>query len=55
MANTEEYIESLKKKHKHLHQTIEALEAEKAPDEVITRQKREKLALKDKIFQLSSK
>ena len=55
MANTEEYIESLKKKHKHLHQTIEALEAEKAPAEFINRQKKEKLAVKDKIHQLSSK
>lgn len=49
------YLESLQLKHKKLHDTIEALEAEKAPDEIITRQKREKLALKDKISQLSSK
>jgi len=55
MANTEAYIQTLKKKHKHLHQTIEALEAEKAPDEVITLRKKEKLALKDKISELSSK
>jgi len=55
MANTEAYIESLKKKHKQMHQIIEVLEAEKAPDEIITLRKKEKLALKDKISELSSK
>jgi len=55
MTNTDAYLESLKKKHLHLHQTIEALEAEKAPDKIITLRKKEKLALKDKIYQLSSK
>jgi len=55
MANTEVYIKSLKKKHKQIHQIIEALEAEKAPDNIISLRKKEKLALKDKISELSSK
>jgi len=51
---TQSYLESLKKKHKELHLIIEALEAEKAPDNIIRRRKKEKLAIKDKISQISS-
>ena len=53
MSN-QSYLESLQKKHKELHATIEALEAEKAPDNIIRRRKKEKLAIKDKISKLSS-
>ena len=53
--STQTYLESLKRKHKELHKTIEALEAEKAPDNIIQIRKKEKLALKDKIYKISSK
>jgi hypothetical protein len=49
------YLKSLQLKHKKLHTLIEALEAEKAPDNIVSLRKKEKLALKDKISQLSSK
>ena len=45
-------IESLTRKHKDLHDRIEALEAEHAPDEYIQRLKKEKLALKDELHKL---
>jgi len=48
------YLESLQRKHKELHKTIEALEAEKAPENIIRLRKKEKLILKDKISQISS-
>lgn len=46
------YLDSLKKQHNTLHSIVEALEAEKAPDNIISLRKKEKLALKDKITQL---
>lgn len=49
------YLESLQRKHKELHKTIEALESEKAPDNIIQLRKKEKLALKDKISKFSLK
>ena len=52
--NNQSYIEYLQRKHKDLHKTIEALEAEKAPDNIIRLRKKEKLAIKDKISELSS-
>jgi hypothetical protein len=45
-------IESLTRKHKDLHDRIEALEAEHAPDEYIQKLKKEKLALKDELHKL---
>jgi hypothetical protein len=42
----------LEKKHKNLHETVEALEAERAPEQYITKLKKEKLALKDEIGRL---
>jgi hypothetical protein len=45
-------IEALERKHKELHNRIEALEAERAPDVYITPLKREKLLLKDEITKL---
>jgi len=47
-------IEVLEKKHKELHAHVEALEAENAPDEYVTKLKKEKLAIKDEIEKLSS-
>ena len=45
----ENHIEALKRKHAALHNQIEVLEAEKAPDKYITPLKKEKLRLKDAI------
>lgn len=42
-------IQILKDRHKHMHSLVEALEAERAPEESITKAKREKLNLKDEI------
>jgi len=42
----------LEKKHKLLHDRIEAAEAEKCPDKYLTEMKKEKLALKDEIGRL---
>ena len=42
-------IESLERQHKELHAQIEALEAEKAPDEYVTPLKIRKLRIKDEI------
>ena len=44
----------LKSKHKHLHDKIEVLQAEKAPEEYIVPLKKEKLALKDEMERLRS-
>jgi len=52
---TEARIESLERKHKELHNQIEALEAEKAPDKYITPLKIRKLRLKDEINSLCQK
>lgn len=45
-------IESLERKHKILHDTVEALEAERAPDEIVSKMKIEKLHIKDEIAKL---
>lgn len=45
-------IEALERKHKDIHERIEALEAEHAPDIYITGLKKEKLILKDEINKL---
>ena len=42
-------VEYLTKKHAEIHEKIEVLEAEKAPDEYIQKFKKEKLMLKDKL------
>lgn len=45
-------LESLQRKHKLLHEKIEALYAEKAPDKYIVGIKKEKLQIKDEIEQV---
>ena len=52
MGTLENRLASLKTKHKSLHDRIEVLTAEKAPDEIIAKLKKEKLSLKDEIFDL---
>lgn len=42
-------LDSLKRKHKELHDKIEALEGEKAPDDFITPLKIKKLTVKDEM------
>jgi len=49
---TAERAQFLEKKHKLLHDRIEAAEAEKCPDKYLTEMKKEKLALKDEISRL---
>lgn len=39
----------LKEKHKKAHALVEALEGEKAPEDVVNQQKRIKLSIKDEI------
>ena len=50
--NIDGRLDSLHRKHKKLHATIEALQAERAPEEYIIPLKKEKLALKDEIARL---
>lgn len=45
-------IAALRAKHKDLHDRIEALEAEHAPDKYITPLKKEKLVVKDELEKL---
>lgn len=45
----QERLQYLKNRHTHVHKTIEALEAEKAPEESILTQKKIKLSIKDEI------
>lgn len=45
-------IESLERKHKDLHKRIEALEAERAPGRYIKPLKRDKLLIKDELYEL---
>jgi uncharacterized protein YdcH (DUF465 family) len=45
-------IEALATRHKDLHNRIEALEAERAPDKFITPLKKEKLIIKDELERL---
>ena len=56
---TQEKIENrllfLKDQHKRQHKMVEALEAEKAPEEKIKNHKRLKLSIKDEIVSLEQK
>lgn len=52
MTKLEKKLKFLKDQHKRQHDIIEALEAEKAPEEVIKRHKKIKLAIKDEIVEL---
>lgn len=45
-------VESLKMKHKDLHDRIEVLETERAPDKYIVPLKKEKLMIKDELEKL---
>lgn len=47
-------IDSLTRKHQELHERIEVLEAEHAPDKYIIPLKKEKLLLKDQIQKLKN-
>jgi hypothetical protein len=47
-------LASLQEKHRDLHQRIDALEAEKAPDKYVTPLKVKRLALKDMITKLKN-
>ena len=47
-------IESLTRKHQELHDRIEVLEAEHAPDKYIVPLKKEKLHIKDQIQKLQN-
>ena len=51
----EDRINSLEMRHKHLHNLIEAAEAEKAPDIYVNKMKVEKLQIKDEIASIKSK
>lgn len=52
--NVPHRIEVLEAKHKDLHNRVEALIAENAPDEYVTQLKKEKLAIKDEIEKLTT-
>lgn len=52
MANWARRLEVLKDAHKLQHQMVEALEAEKAPDHIVSEAKRKKLQLKDQITEI---
>ena len=47
--NTKTRIEDVTKAHKYQHSVVETLEAEKAPEETITKAKIVKLKLKDEL------
>jgi len=47
-------LQHLKDRHKHLHNLIEAAEAEKAPEDFIKNLKVEKLEIKDKIARIEN-
>lgn len=52
MTKTENRLRFLKDQHKRQHAIVEALEAEKAPEETIKNHKRLKLSIKDEIAEL---
>ena len=54
MTKLENRIRFLKDQHKRQHDIVEALEAEKAPEEAIKNQKRLKLSIKDEITMLEN-
>lgn len=47
-------LESLERQHKNVHERIEALEAERAPDKYIKPLKQHKLSLKDEIARIKN-
>lgn len=47
-------LEFLRSQHQKQHDIVEALEADKAPEETITRAKRLKLSIKDEITSIES-
>jgi hypothetical protein len=47
-------LEHLKKEHKKFHLLIEALEGEKAPEEILKNHKKIKLAIKDEIASIET-
>jgi uncharacterized protein YdcH (DUF465 family) len=51
--NAEGRLQSLLAKHKNLHDRIEALEAERAPDKFVVELKKEKLMVKDELEKLT--
>jgi|TARA_R110002074_G_C12056940_1_gene620435 uncharacterized protein YdcH (DUF465 family) len=53
--NTADRLTWLEDKHKHVHNLIEAAEAEKAPEDYVSRLKKDKLLLKDEMHVLRSK
>lgn len=54
MTKLENRLRFLKEQHKKQHDIVEALEAEKAPDKIITNHKKLKLSLKDEIAALEN-
>ena len=50
----ENHLIALKNKHHNLDKIIETLIAEHAPDDIVSRRKKEKLALKDEIVKIES-
>jgi len=54
MTKLETRLRFLQNNHKKQHAIIEALEAEKAPEETVKNHKRLKLSLKDEIAELES-
>lgn len=55
MGDINNHLIVLKNKHHDLDKRIEALEAERAPDQYVTSLKKEKLILKDQIVKLEEK
>jgi hypothetical protein len=49
-----ERLTSLREKHTAVHNLVEALEGEKAPEEMINTQKRIKLSIKDEITSIEA-
>jgi len=54
MKKLETRLKFLKTQHKKQHDIIEALEAEKAPEEIVKNHKRLKLSIKDEIIAIES-
>ena len=54
MTKLENRLRFLKTQHKKQHDIIEALEAEKAPEEIVKNHKRLKLSIKDEIASLEN-
>lgn len=52
--NRETRLEHLRTEHKKIHDIIEALEGEKAPEETIAYHKKIKLSIKDELTQIEN-